>query len=313
MVQQLAPKLSVCIAMLSVAAQTTFAAPKPFKITKKVVNQPGQFLQSAPRITLPKGMIVQGSEVHYNVTASSGSPFKTADFTYTFGFSQKQGDVAFGGPQGVNKNFFKADWFGENIVTITAKNKETGEETILEDRSMCHFASRHVLGGNGDDLPEAYRDSIRWGDIHDINAEEKGMAYLPADYSRGDASSEQIQKGFFETTEPRVFQTEKGTLIASVQARRIGPNDAPPGQGIVVKRSTDHGATWTDGMLLDQNADDLWGYTAFVEVAGTIYCYAVAGHPSHQDANPDVRGIFYFTSKDEGKTWSKRTRHDHQL
>jgi len=291
-------------------ATTTVMANASFKVSKKVVNEPGQFLQSAPRITLPKGMIVQGSEVRYTVTASSGGPFKTEDFTYTFDFSQKQGDVTFGGPQGANKNFFKADWFGENIVTITAKNKETGEETVLEDRAICHFASRQVLGGNGNDLPEDYRKNIRRGDIHDISAEEKGMAYLPADFSRGDKSSEQIRKGFFETTEPRIFQTEKGTLIATVQARRIGPNDAPPGQGIVVQRSTDHGATWTDGMLLDQDDDDCWGYTALVEVDSTIYCYVSAGHPSHQANNLTVRGIFYFTSEDEGKTWSERIRHD---
>lgn len=294
---------------LMLAAVTAMAA-EPFIITRTVVNQPGQFLQSSPDATLPEDMIVQGSEVHYEVTAAPGRKLKMDAFTFTFDFAQKQGNVTFLGTQGGTTNFFKADWYGENIVTITVESKKSGKKMTLKDSSICHFASRQVLGGDGDKLSKAYRSNIRRGSIHNIAAEEKGMAYLPADITRGDPASEQISKGFFETTEPRIFQTEKGTLIAAIQARRIGRSDAPTGQGIVVKRSTDHGATWTDGMLLDQGGKDVWGASSLVEVDGTIYCYAVAGHPSHQDANKKIRGIFYYTSTDEGKTWSERIRHD---
>lgn len=297
--------LPVIFLTLSVAASS---AADSFKITKKVINQAGEYLQSTPETKLPAGVIVQGSQVHYRVIPSNGS--NANDFSYHYSFDQKQGEVKFQKPQGTNKNYFKADWYGENLVKITVKNKKSGKETVLHDSAFCHFASRQVLGGNGDLLTEAQRKSIRRGQIHDINAKDKGMAYLPADISRGDKSSEQISKGFFETTEPRIFQTKKGTLIATTQARRIGKNDAPTGQGIVVQYSSDHGASWSGGMLLDQNANDVWGYTALVEVAGTLYCYVVAGHPGHQNANKTIRGIFYYTSKDEGKTWSTRKRHD---
>lgn len=297
------------ILTLSLALAVASATAAPFKITKKVVNKPGWFLSPSLETNLPKGVIVQGSEVHYMVTPTKRSQNVT-DFTFHFGFNHPCGDVSFQKPQGTHKNFFKADWFGENIITITIRDKKSGKLTTLHDKAFCHFSSRQVLGGDADKLSETYRGNIRRGDIHDINAEEKGMAYLPADFSRGDKSSEQISKGFFETTEPRIFQTKKGTLIAAVQARRIGKNDAPTGQGIVVKRSLDQGATWIDGLLLDQNANDVWGYSALVEVDGTLYCYAVAGHPGHQKSNQKVRGIYYFTSKDEGETWSKRQRHD---
>lgn len=294
---------------LVMAAATAMAA-SPFIITRTVVNPPGQFLQSTPDTTLPEDMIVQGSEVHYEITPARGRSLNMDAFTFTFDFAQKQGDVAFQGPQGGTTNYFKADWYGENIVTITVESKKSGKKMTLKDRSMCHFAARQIFGGDGDKLTDAQRANIQRGRSHDITAEEKGMAFLPADITRGDPASEAIKKGFFETTEPRIFQTEKGTLIAAVQAHRTGRTGALTGQGIIVKRSTDHGATWTDDLLLDQGANDVWGRPAFVEIDGTTYCYATAGHPAHQDANKTIRGLFYYTSTDEGKTWSKRIRHD---
>lgn len=295
--------------VLNLALACMPATAAEFKLNRVVVNTPGEFLQSSPDLTLPKGVIVQGSEVHYMVTPTDPS-LKAEDFSYQFDFGHTAGDITFQKPQGTNKNYFKADWYGESTVKVTIKDKKSGKTSTLTDKPFCHFASRQVLGGNADALSDDAKKNIRRGQLHDINAKDKGMAYLPKDFSRGDKSSEQISKGFFETTEPRIFQTAKGTLIAAIQARRIGKNDAPTGQGIVVKRSTDHGATWTDGLLLDQNGNDVWGYSALVEVGSTLYCYAVAGHPGHQNANQKIRGIYYYTSTDEGKTWSTRKRHD---
>lgn len=286
------------------------AAAAEFVIEKMVVNTPGSYLQSDPSKTLPEGMVVQGSKVHLRVSLSEGSSFSKEHTRFKFSFKQKRGDVKFLGKQGRDKNHFIADWYGENIVTVTAKDMKSGLIKSVDDTIICHFASRRVLGGDAEKLSDAYKGNIRRGELHDIEAKEKGMAYLPENISRGDRNSEQIKKGFFETTEPRIFKTSKGTLVTSVQARRIGKNDAPTGQGIVVQRSVDQGSSWSGGMLLDQNANDVWGYTALVEVDGIIFCYVVAGHPGHQDANKKIRGIYFYTSKDDGKTWSERTRHD---
>ena len=35
-----------------------------------------------------------------------------------------------------------------------------------------------------------------------------------------------------------------------------------------------------------------------------------AGHPTHQNNNPVDRGVYYFTSHDDGRTWSEKIRHD---
>jgi len=278
-------------------------------LEKNVINKLDSFLQSYKGIELPAGMVVQGSEVHFTakLDASSKLDAKTTKFSYSF--KQKRGDVKFLGSAGAAKNHFKADWYGENIITVTATDA-SGKIEKAEVRVVCEFASRRVVGGDAENLPEDYKKSIRRSDIHDIRKEKKGMAYLPKDISRGDVSSKQMTMGFFETTEPRLFKTSKGTLLTSTQARRIGRSDAPEGQAIIMKRSTDHGATWIDEQMLDQHGNDVWGYTAMVEVDGTIYCYVAAGHPTHQNSNKTLRGLYYYTSTDDGKTWSTRKRHD---
>lgn len=274
-------------------------------LEKKIINKPGQFLSSFDGIELPEGMVVQGSQVYFKASVT-GMDAATTRFHYAF--KQKRGEVSF--EKGFsNINSFKADWYGENIIIITAKDA-SGKVATKEDSVICEFASRRVQGGDAENLPEDYQKSIRRADIHDIRKKEKGMAYLPADISRGDKRSDQIKMGFYECTEPRIFKTSKGTLLTITQARRIGKSDAPEGQAILIKRSDDQGASWTHEMMLDQHGNDVWGYSATVEVNGVIYCYVAAGHPSHQNSNLKVRGLYYYTSKDDGKTWSTRTRHD---
>ncbi len=296
---------NIIIQTIIVSCSACIGFAQVITLEKKVVNQPGQFLSSYEGIELPEGMVVQGSQVHYKASVT-GMDAATTKFHYTF--KQKRGDVAF--KKGLsNKNSFKADWYGENIIVVTAMDA-SGKTAKKEDSVICEFASRRVQGGDAESLPEEYRKSIRRGDIHDIRKKEKGMAYLPVDISRGDKDSDQMKMGFFECTEPRIFKTSKGTLLTITQARRIGRSDAPEGQAILIKRSEDQGATWTHEMMLDQNGKDVWGYSATVEVDGVIYCYVAAGHPSHQNSNLTVRGLYYYTSKDDGKTWSTRTRHD---
>ncbi|MFC4991580.1 sialidase family protein [Rubritalea tangerina] len=296
--------------LLLASVSVGVASAQDLVVEKRIVLKDGQYLESKKGLELPEGMVVQGAEVHYRVRVAEGSGLDPAQTKFHFSFKEKRGDVDFQMKQGAGRNFFRADWYGENVVLIRAKDMKSGKMAEVEDKVQCHFAARRVLGGEAEKLSEEERANIRRGDLHDVHASSKGMAYLPGDISRGDRNSEQIKKGFFETTEPRIFKTSKGTLIAATQARRIGKNDAPTGQGIVIQRSTDFGAEWSSGFLLDQNGKDVWGYSALVEVDGVLYCYVVAGHPGHQDANNEIRGMYFYTSKDDGKTWSTRQRHD---
>ena len=96
-----------------------------------------------------------------------------------------------------------------------------------------------------------------------------------------------------------------------------------PGQGIVLARSEDHGNTWRSRLLV-QDDNHHWGYSSFVEVGTTLYLYVMAGHnepiswlPRQNFAstgrgpfNTQHRGMYYFTSTDDGRTWSPPTRHN---
>ncbi|MEJ6718053.1 MAG: sialidase family protein [Akkermansiaceae bacterium] len=292
------PSIVLCCSFLLGFAQE-------IALEKKIVHEPGQFLSSFEGIELPEGMVVQGSQVFYKASVTG---MDAATTRFHFAFKQKRGEIAF--KKGISSiNSFRADWYGENVIVVTAKDA-SGKMATKEDSVICEFASRRVQGGDAESLPEDYRENIRRGEIHDIRKSEKGMAYLPSDVSRGDQGSDQMKMGFFECTEPRIFKTSKGTLLTITQARRIGKSDAPKGQAILIKRSEDQGARWTHEMMLEQNGNDVWGYSATVEVNGVISCYVAAGHPSHQNSNLKLRGLYYFTSKDDGNTWSTCKRHD---
>lgn len=283
----------------------------PQLVLKKAIKRTsGQYIVSYKGFTVPDNMVIQGFEINYKVELAAESTLNPATTSFDFSFEKPQGDVAFLDTQGGKYNHFKADWFGENIIKITATDNSSGDVAVIYDKVFVDFASRRVMGGDAESLTRSQRDNIARDSINNIQNASKGMAYLPADYSRGDATSDEISKGFYQTTEPRVLKTSTGAILQTTQARRIGSNDAPPGQGIVVSRSTDFGASWGDEILLAQNGDDLWGYTGMIELDGVLYIYADAGHPSHQGSNLIDRGIYTFTSLDDGVTWSQKKRHD---
>ena len=294
-------------------------------VQKEVKAIPGRYLQSYDGQELPGGVVVQGMEIHYAVTLPEGHGLDEASTQYTFRFEKKQGNVKFLGTQGDATNHFRADWYGENVIIIQAKDDD-GKVIMVKDKVFVHFATRRIMGGDAEGLTKSQRDNAFRDEIHDIRNPQRGMAFLPRDHSRGDPDSEEMKRGFYFVKEPRLFTTSKGTLLATHHiAKKAGPGevrvgtDANIGQGIAVSRSRDHGHSW-DGEILVQQKRNHWGYTAMVEVeevhngkkVDAIYMYVSAGH-SHQNiqpwANVDYRGIYYFKSIDDGVTWTGPTEH----
>ena len=298
-------------------------------VQKEVKATSGQYLQSYDGQELPEGMVVQGMEIHYAVTLPAGHGLDEASTQYTFRFEKKQGDVKFLGTQGDTTNHFRADWYGENVIIIQAKDKDN-KVIMVKDKVFVHFASRRVLGGDAEGLTEDQRNDAFRDEIHDIGNPQKGMAFLPRDHSRGDPVSEEMERGFYFVKEPRLFTTSKGTLLVTTHiGRRNGPGevrvdtDSHIGQGIALSRSTDHGNSW-DGQILTQQNRNHWGYTAMVEVeedhngkkVNAIYVYVSAGSWNHNVSrswqpwnNVDYRGIYYFKSIDDGATWTEPIEH----
>ena len=278
---------------------------------KKTIERPkGEYIVSFPGFSVPEGMVIQGFNVHYDVSLADSSSLNAETTEFNFYFVKARGNVAFLGEAGRHNNYFKADYFGENIIKVVATDQLTGSWAEITDTVCVDFASRRVVGGNAEDLTSGQKAKMNQNGIHDLRNPSPGMAFLPEDIHRGDVGSDQIVKGFFQTTEPRIIKTSTGALLQTTQARRIGSNDAPVGQGVIVSRSEDQGASWKHELLLAQDRNDFWGYTGMMEVGSTLYIYMSAGHPSHQHNNLKDRGIYYFTSSDDGRTWSEKIRHN---
>ena len=69
---------------------------------------------------------------------------------------------------------------------------------------------------------------------------------------------------------PAVVTTNEGTLVAVCDARVDRSGDAPNNIDLVLKRSTDYGATWSESVVLDRFGG---AYPSMVELsAGSILC-----------------------------------------
>ena len=311
----------------TVAPISETAAPVDGELTlsKRIVRTPGRYLQSLPDQVLSGGMVVQGAEVHYQASLPQNSPLDLNSVEYSYAFVRKQGDVEFlaqddDGNTATNR--FRADWYGENIVEVTATDA-AGKKAAVSDKVFVHFASRRILGGAAENLTQDQKDNIFRPDIHDRREASPGMAFVPGDIARADPASQKVAKGFHKVTEEKLLKTSRGTLLVASHISTIYPKlprgDMVPGQGIALSRSGDFGNTWRN-MLLVQQDDHLWGFPAFVEVGNAVYLYVLAGHPETVNYFPSqgwggpyntkYRGIYYFKSTDDGLTWSQPTRHD---
>ena len=106
---------------------------------------------------------------------------------------------------------------------------------------------------------------------------------------------------------PAIITAPNGDLIASCDARRKSSADLiwVRDIDIVVKRSTDNGKTWTDmEMVCDFGDGRPASDPSFIvdKVTGEIFCFY---NYMDQDNAPKEFRLWYQSSKDNGKTWSK--------
>lgn len=106
---------------------------------------------------------------------------------------------------------------------------------------------------------------------------------------------------------PAIITAKNGDLIAACDARRKSGTDLIYSKDIdiVIKRSSDNGKTWTDMEIVGGFGE---GYPAsdpsFVldDSSGEIYCFY---NYMDQLKAPKIFRLWYQTSKDHGKSWSK--------
>ena len=123
------------------------------------------------------------------------------------------------------------------------------------------------------------------------------------------------KEGYYAYRIPAIETTRNGTLMAFAEARKY--NLADPGFGkqdidLVYKRSLDHGATWSDMVVLE-DPGELWSAanpaTLVDRVTGRLWVFYLRCRPgrSTDTARPgtdDIRNLARW-SADDGRTWSE--------
>jgi len=273
---------------------------------RKVITQPKHTFITHPKHQVPAGMVLQNYTVELEAIVEGHD-----DFTIQYELIESQGDVELLKTKNVGKyssstqNSFVADWYGPNVIKVTARDKKGKLIASILDTTFVHFAHTQLAGGDITKLNKKYKGKeFITGKIENGQLKYSGMRFLPSDISKGDVRYEGTQFGAYETKEPRVLVLSDGTLIASYHFQVKGVNDAPPGLTLVMTRSTDGGKTWVDDQILLQDINGVVAYTSMVEWNNEVHCYFAGGHASHQHADA-FKGVYRTVSTDKGKTWSK--------
>lgn len=115
---------------------------------------------------------------------------------------------------------------------------------------------------------------------------------------------------------PALLKTSKGTLIAVADRRKFNQTDIPEDVDLVVRRSHDNGATWTEQeeIILGRGWGDGYGDAALVETAsGKIILLCIGGPGLWRSTPTNPQPTYMITSEDDGVTWSEPTDITHFL
>jgi sialidase-1 len=120
------------------------------------------------------------------------------------------------------------------------------------------------------------------------------------------------QDGYHTFRIPSVMLTAKGTLLAFAEARRAGRGDAGD-IDLVVKRSTDAGATWSALKVIGDNGSGTFGNPCPVvdRDSGTIWLLTTQNLGEDKESqildgtSKGGRTVWVMHSTDDGVTWSE--------
>jgi sialidase-1 len=112
---------------------------------------------------------------------------------------------------------------------------------------------------------------------------------------------------------PAIVKAPNGDLLAFCEARRLNCSDHGDVR-IVMKRSSDNGETWSKLEIVAENGNNQAGNPAPVfdlmdkkHKKGRLFLFYNTGTVSESEVRngKDIREVWYKTSEDAGKTWSK--------
>jgi sialidase-1 len=111
---------------------------------------------------------------------------------------------------------------------------------------------------------------------------------------------------------PALIPTKKGTLLAFCEGRRGGRGDSGD-IDIVMRRSTDHGRTWSEAVTIhDMGPDTIGNPCPVVERKTGVIRLLLTSNPGHVVEKQiigqtvrETRQVWVSSSTDDGITWSK--------
>jgi sialidase-1 len=110
---------------------------------------------------------------------------------------------------------------------------------------------------------------------------------------------------------PSIIATQKGTLLAFAEARRVGAGDAGD-IDLVLKRSQDGGRSWSSIQIVGDNGPNTFGNPCPVVDATTGTVWLLTTQNRGTDREKDIiagtsrtsRTVWVMKSEDDGLTWS---------
>lgn len=119
------------------------------------------------------------------------------------------------------------------------------------------------------------------------------------------------QEGYHTYRIPAVVVTTQGTVLAFCEGRKHSGGDAGD-IDLLVKRSTDHGKTWSPQQIIWNDADNTCGNPCAVvdEATGTVWLLSTWNRGDDREpaiiakTSKDTRRVFVIHSTDDGLSWS---------
>ena len=130
---------------------------KRLTVTKRVIR-PEVYFKTHPDHQLPEDMVIQRFKVEFeaNIGGADG------EYNYMYELLDAQGDAKLLNWDNQNKyssskkNTFLADWYGANIIKVTAKNGEGDVVATALDTIFVHFSHSQLAGGDVKNLDKSY-------------------------------------------------------------------------------------------------------------------------------------------------------------
>jgi sialidase-1 len=140
-----------------------------------------------------------------------------------------------------------------------------------------------------------------------------GIAQTPSIPTKETTVFQNGDDGYLCYRIPAIVKAPNGDLLAFCEARRLNCSDHGDVR-IVMKRSSDNGETWSKLEIVAENGNNQAGNPAPVfdlmdkkHKKGRLFLFYNTGTVSESEVRngKDIREVWYKTSEDAGKTWSK--------